>query len=100
VLHSLAIQKEVVEFLNATDVEDIENNAREEILAENPCASYAQAIIIRRGSAAEQIHQCIEQNSIDFLVLGFLHPSFRRLRTTLYRTVASVNIPVLCTPVD
>lgn len=100
VLHSLDIQKEVSEFLNATDVEDIENNVREEILAENPCASSAQEIIIRRGSAAEQIHQCIEQKSIDFLVLGFFHPSLKRLRTTLYRTVATVDVPVLCIPVD
>jgi len=100
VLHSLDIQKEVAEFLNVIDVEDIENKVREEILAENPCASSAQEIIIRRGSAAEQIHQCIEQKSIDFLVLGFSHPSFKRLRTTLYRTVATVDVPVLCIPVD
>ena len=53
VVHSLNIQKEVVEFLNVPDVEDIENKVREEILAENPCASSAHEIIIRRGSAAE-----------------------------------------------
>lgn len=100
VLHSLNIQKEVSEFLNVVDVEDIENKVREEILAENPCASSAQEIIIRRGAAVEQIHQCIEQKSIDFLVLGFSHPSFKRLRTTLYRTVATVNVPVLCIAVD
>jgi nucleotide-binding universal stress UspA family protein len=100
VLHSLNIQKEVMEFLNAQNVEDIESNVREEILSENPCASYAQEIIIRRGPAAEQIHQCIEQKSIDFLVLGFSHPSLKRLRTTLYRTVAAVDVPVLCIPVD
>jgi nucleotide-binding universal stress UspA family protein len=100
VMHSMDIQKEVTEFLNVPDVEDIENKVREEILAENPCASSAQEIIIRRGSAAEQIHQCIEQKSIDFLVLGFSHPSFKRLRTTLYRTVATVDVPALCIPVD
>lgn len=100
VLHSMDIQKEIKEFLNVIDVEDIENKVREEILAENPCASSAQEIIIRHGSPAEQIHQCIEQKLIDFLVLGFSHPSFRRLRTTLYRTVATVDVPVLCIPVD
>jgi nucleotide-binding universal stress UspA family protein len=100
VLHSLNVQKEVVQYLNVTDVEDIEQNVRKEILSENPCASSAQEIIIRRGSAAEQIHQCLEQKSIDFLVIGFSHPSLKRLRTTLYRTVATVNVPVLCIPVD
>jgi nucleotide-binding universal stress UspA family protein len=100
VLHSLDIQKEVTEFLSVVDVEDIENKVREEILAENPCAASAKEIIIRRGSAAEQIHRCIEQRSVDFLVLGFSHPSFKRLRTTLYRTVSTVDVPVLCIPVD
>jgi hypothetical protein len=33
-------------------------------------------------------------------VLGFSHPTLKRLRTTLYRTVASVDVPVLCIPVD
>ena len=99
-MHSLDVKKEITEFFNVIDVEDIENKVREEILAENPCASSAQEVIIRRGSPAEQIHQCMEQKSFDFLVLGFSHPSFKRLRTTLYRTVAAVDVPVLCIPVD
>lgn len=100
VMHSLDIQKDVVQFLNVPDVEDIENSVIEQIRSENPCASDAQEILIRRGSPVEQIHQCIEQKSFDFLVLGFSHPSFKRLRTTLFRTVATVNVPILCIPVD
>lgn len=100
VLHSMDIQKEVSEFLNVVDAEGVENKVRDEILAENPCASCAREIIIYRGSAAEQIHHCIEQKSIDFLVLGFSHPSLKRLRTTLYLAVATVDVPVLCIPVD
>jgi nucleotide-binding universal stress UspA family protein len=97
VVHSIDLKTELMPLLEPGEGEKA---VKTRILREFPEAERARKIIVHRGSAYENIAVSAIEDRVDLVMLGFSHRSQMRLRSTLYRTITELTMPVLCIPVD
>lgn len=95
VIHSFNIEEDVVRALVPPTIQE---NVKSRIVGMHPTVE-ASKIVIRKGAAHDQITKYALEHDIDFVVLGFSKSSKLKLRTTLYRTIVQVTVPVLCFPI-
>lgn len=95
VMHSINIQEDLLHVLVPAAIQE---NVKSRILGMHPGVESSK-IVVEKGLAHDQITKYALEHDIDFLVLGFSQSSKLRLRTTLYRTVVQVRVPVLCVPI-
>lgn len=100
VMHTLDLQKELLEMLVPPRLTEFKEDVKAKILKENPIAARAGEIIIEKGPAYDQIPKQTVENNIGLVILGVSRKSPFRQRSTLYRTVAQLTVPALCIPVD
>ncbi len=79
---------------------DVKANIHSKILREYVDAQSAEEVVVTRGRLSENLKATCDKNRTGLVVLGLSRSSPLRLRTTLYRAVVHLDLPVLCVPVE